>query len=86
MLDLSYKVNDHLMIEGLQDENFDFVVDYDFAKFDQVLNKSDYFNKDFGNGQQLPIVCGKRVLMNHIYEVSEPTKDSRIKGWKIHSL
>lgn len=85
MLDLSYKINDPTTILGLQDETFDFVVDYDFDKIDGFLKKKDYYNKEFGNGQELPVVCGKRVLMNHIYEVSEPKKGQRNKDQKINS-
>ena len=68
MLDPNYLIRDKGQIYSLHEESFDFIVHYDFDEVTNtnIIKEEHFFNKQFGEGQTIPIVAGKSVLMNQL--------------------
>ena len=70
----------------MHDEDFSFIVKYDFEKFDRWIKEEQYYNKEFGVDAKMPIVGGKRSLMEQIvrgkgYGRLKPVKQIHKNKW-----
>jgi len=63
MLDPGYVIKDGSQVLKMHEEDFSFIVKYDFEKFDRWIKEEQYYNKEFGVDAKMPIVGGKRCLM-----------------------
>lgn len=82
MLDLGYVAKDGGQVLNMHDEDFSFIVDYDFEKFDKNIKEEEYYNKEFGSKAKMPIVGGKRALMELVVRSRKLDKYSMISKLK----